>query len=119
MEQIERIRQMEQQFDKASAATKGLSAALDKYLKAQKAIQMLNDYYGSDAWKQDLWNGDNVWAYRCIGGLAESFADGGAHVALHTRSRATPLSSCRQYRRAHSSWMESSAPFIRGRRCLL
>ena len=32
MEQIERIRQMEQQFDKASAATKGLSAALDKYL---------------------------------------------------------------------------------------
>lgn len=48
MEQIERIRQMEQQFDKASAATKGLSAALDKYLKAQKAIQMLNDYYGSN-----------------------------------------------------------------------
>lgn len=54
MEQIERIRQMEQQFDKASAVTKGLSAALDKYLKAQKAIQMLNDYYGSDAWKQDF-----------------------------------------------------------------
>ena len=54
MEQIERIRQMEQQFDKASAATKGLSAALDKYLKAQKAIQMLNDYYGSDVWKQDF-----------------------------------------------------------------
>ena len=54
MEQIERIRQMEQQFDKASAATKGLSAALDKYLKAQKSIQMLNDYYGSDAWKQDF-----------------------------------------------------------------
>ena len=54
MEQIERIRQMEQQFEKASTATKGLSAALDKYLKAQKAIQMLNDYYGSDAWKQDF-----------------------------------------------------------------
>ena len=54
MGQIERIRQMEQQFDKASAATKGLSAALDKYLKAQKAIQMLNDYYGSDVWKQDF-----------------------------------------------------------------
>ena len=48
MEQIERIRQMEQQFDKASDATKGLSAALDKYLKAQKSIQMLNDYYGSN-----------------------------------------------------------------------
>ena len=31
----------------------------------------------------------------------------------------TPLSSCRKYRRAHSPWMESSAPFIRGRRCLL
>ena len=36
MEQIERIRQMEQQFDKASDATKELFAALDKYLKAQK-----------------------------------------------------------------------------------
>lgn len=48
MGQIERIRQMEQQFDKASDATKELFAALDKYLKAQKSIQMLNDYYGSN-----------------------------------------------------------------------
>lgn len=48
MEQIERIRQMEQRFDKASDATKELFAALDKYLKAQKSIQMLNDYYGSN-----------------------------------------------------------------------
>ena len=48
MEQEERIRQMEQQFEKASAATKELSAALDKYLKAQESIQMLNDYYGSN-----------------------------------------------------------------------
>ena len=54
MEQIERIRQMEQQFEKASAATKELSAALDKYMKVQKAIRMLNEYYGSDAWKQDF-----------------------------------------------------------------
>ena len=41
MEQIERIRQMEQQFDKASDATKELFAALDKYLKAQESIQMM------------------------------------------------------------------------------
>ena len=54
MEQVERIRQMEQQFEKASAATKELSAALDKYLKAQEAIQILSDYYGSDVWKQDF-----------------------------------------------------------------
>ena len=54
MEKVERIRQMEQQFEKASAATKELSAALDKYLKAQEAIQILSDYYGSDVWKQDV-----------------------------------------------------------------
>ena len=54
MEKVERIRQMEQQFEKASAATKELSAALDKYLKAQEAIQILSDYYVSDVWKQDF-----------------------------------------------------------------
>ena len=54
MEQVERIRQMEQQFEKALAATNELSAALDKYLKAQEAIQILSDYYGSDVWKQDF-----------------------------------------------------------------
>ena len=48
MEQAERIRQMEQRLEKASAATMELSAALDKYLNVQEAIKMLSDYYGSE-----------------------------------------------------------------------
>ncbi len=54
MEQTERIRQMEQQLDRASAAIIELSAALDKYQEAQKAITTLSEYYGSDEWKQDF-----------------------------------------------------------------
>ena len=49
---------------------------------------------------------------------ARTFRDDVLNI-VSQMSRTTPLSSCRQYRRAHSSWMESSAPFIRGRRCLL
>lgn len=54
MEQIDRIRQMEQRMDRASAAVIELSAALDKYVEAQDAIAVLNDYYGSDEWKADF-----------------------------------------------------------------
>ena len=53
MEQTERIRQMEQRLDRASAAVMELSAALDKYAEAQEALTVLNEYYGSDEWKQD------------------------------------------------------------------
>ena len=53
MEQIERIIQMEQHLDRASAAVMELSAALDKYVEAQEAIAALSEYYGSDDWKQD------------------------------------------------------------------
>ncbi|MBO7108876.1 MAG: DUF4298 domain-containing protein [Prevotella sp.] len=53
MEQTERIRQMEQRLDRASAAVMELSAALDKYVEAQEALTVLNEYYGSDEWKQD------------------------------------------------------------------
>jgi len=54
MEQTERIRQMEQRLDRASAAVIELSAALDKYAEAQEALAALNEYYGSDEWKQDF-----------------------------------------------------------------
>lgn len=54
MEQVERIRQMEQRLEKASAATMELSAALDKYLDVQEALKMLSDYYGSEDWKKDF-----------------------------------------------------------------
>lgn len=54
MEQKERIRQMELRLDQASAAVMELSAALDKYEVAQEAISILDEYYGSDEWKQDF-----------------------------------------------------------------
>ena len=53
MEQTDRIRQMEQHLDCASAAVMELSAALDKYVEAQEAIAALSEYYGSADWKQD------------------------------------------------------------------
>ena len=52
--QIARIRQMERRLDKALAAVKRLTAALDKYEAAQEDITALDEYYGSELWRQDL-----------------------------------------------------------------
>ena len=52
--QIARIRQMERRLNRASAAIKRLSAALDKYLEVQEDVAALDEYYGSDVWKQDF-----------------------------------------------------------------
>ena len=52
--QLARIRKMELRLNRASAAVKRLEAALDKWDDAQEAIAALNEYYGSDLWKQDL-----------------------------------------------------------------
>ena len=52
--QIARIRQMERRLNRATAAVKRLEAALDKWEEAQEAIAALEEYYGSDLWKQDL-----------------------------------------------------------------
>ena len=52
--QLARIRKMERRLSRASAAVKRLEAALDKWEDAQEAIAALNEYYGSDLWKQDL-----------------------------------------------------------------
>ena len=52
--QLARIRKMERRLNRASAAVKRLKAALDKWEEAQEAIAALNEYYGSDLWKQDL-----------------------------------------------------------------
>ena len=52
--QLARIRQMERYLNRASAAGKRLEAALDKWEDAQEAIAALEEYYGSDLWKQDL-----------------------------------------------------------------
>ena len=54
MEQIERIKTMEQHLDRASQAVIRLSAALDDYAEAQASIRELRAYFGSDDWKQDF-----------------------------------------------------------------
>ena len=53
MEQIERIKQMEQRLEKLATAVMELSAALDKYEAVQEDIEALDAYYGSEEWKQD------------------------------------------------------------------
>ena len=53
-QQLARIRQMERHLNRATMAVKRLEAALDKWEAAQEAIAALNEYYGSDLWKQDL-----------------------------------------------------------------
>lgn len=54
MTQEERITEMEQRLDKASAEVMQLSAALDGYIAAQEDIRELDAYYGSQEWKKDL-----------------------------------------------------------------
>ena len=53
-QQTTRIRQMERCLVSASAAVKRLEAALDRYESVQQAIAALDEYYGSDLWRQDL-----------------------------------------------------------------
>ena len=53
MEQMERIRYMEQLFDLVLESITEPSTALDKSEKIQEAIAALSDYYSSDEWKQD------------------------------------------------------------------
>ena len=45
---------MEMRMERAAKAVMELSAALDNYEAAQEDIAALNDYYGSEAWKQDF-----------------------------------------------------------------
>ena len=54
MEQIERIRQMEQNLNRALQVVQQLTAALDEFDAAQDAIRQLTRYYGSDEWRRDL-----------------------------------------------------------------
>ena len=53
-EQIARIRKMERRLNRALSAMKRLELALEKYEAAQYDIAALDEYYGSDLWKQDL-----------------------------------------------------------------
>ena len=53
-EQIARIRLMERRLNRALAAVKRLSSALDKWEDAQEAITELDKYYTSGVWRQDF-----------------------------------------------------------------
>ena len=53
-QQIARIRRMERNLNTAVAAVKRLTAALDKWETVQDAIAALDEYYGSDLWRQDF-----------------------------------------------------------------
>ena len=53
MEQIDRIKQMEQRLERAAKAVMEMSAALDKYEAVLEDIKALDAYYGSEEWKQD------------------------------------------------------------------
>ena len=53
MEQTERIKQMELRMERAAKAVMELSAALENYEAVQEEIAALEQYYGSEVWKQD------------------------------------------------------------------
>ena len=51
MEQIERIKTMEEHLNKATAAVKALNDALDLYTEAQESLEIIDDYLVSDEWE--------------------------------------------------------------------
>ena len=53
-QQIARISKMERHLYNATAAVKRLAAALDKWESVQEAIAALDNYYGSNLWRQDF-----------------------------------------------------------------
>ena len=54
MEQIERIKEMEQRLERAAKAVMEMSAALENYEAVLKDIEVLDAYYSSEEWKQDF-----------------------------------------------------------------
>ena len=53
-QQIARIRKMEGRLNRALAAVKRLTTALDKWEATQEDIDLLKEYYGSGEWRQDF-----------------------------------------------------------------
>ena len=54
MQQIERIRYMEQLLDYVLETWKVQDIDHNKQERIQEAIRILSEYYGSDEWKQDF-----------------------------------------------------------------
>ena len=50
---IERIKQMEQRLDRATAAVEALAAAMEQYQAAQDDLAALDAYLGSPEWHAD------------------------------------------------------------------
>lgn len=53
MNQIERIRRMEQLFDFASTLLRQAPLSQEKFEELREAVAILSEYYSSDDWKQD------------------------------------------------------------------
>ena len=54
MEQIERIRQMEQIFDRAEAAVSALRKAMEAYRGLESELERLEAYYENGLWQRDF-----------------------------------------------------------------
>ncbi len=54
MEQIERIRNMENTLQQAKAACRALDEALEGYAALEREVEALNAYYGSELWFFDF-----------------------------------------------------------------
>ena len=54
MEQIKRIKKMEERLKRSSQVILKLSAALDDYVESLEDVRALESYYGSEEWKKDL-----------------------------------------------------------------
>ena len=54
MEQIMRIKKMEERLERASQVVMKLSAALDDYIDTLEDIRALESYYGSEEWKKNF-----------------------------------------------------------------
>lgn len=53
MDQIKRIKKMEEYLDISEKAIEEFSLSFEKYEAAQKALKELSDYYGSSEWMRD------------------------------------------------------------------
>ena len=54
MDRVTQITKMETYLNEAEAAIKDFTAALERFEKCQMKIKELSEYYGSEAWFQDL-----------------------------------------------------------------
>ena len=53
MEQIARIKEMEQRLNNAETAITAMEKAVEQYLSSMEDIRALDSYLGSDAWHSD------------------------------------------------------------------